>query len=283
MALYSARDYAVIFDLDARGADVLTRGVVLNRTRSVWCGDMLYVSVYPIWDTRAEITAARTALKKSSAAQARLNLKNAQLRLEQLANCNFGAGDLFMSCTYADDAQPETDKQARKDAQNFIRRLRGLRRRLGLPELKYIYVTEITHGARGVRYHHHMLLSGDGMNRDEVEALWKKGLVNSKRCQRLDSGVAGISCYMTKLKDTQTKLTRRKWCSSKNLKQPRVTYADHKLSARKIERIARDIEQDGRAIFQKAFKGYRVIEDIVIRRSEYVAGAYIYCRMRKND
>ncbi len=55
---------------------------------------------------------------------------------------------------------------------NYIRRIQRLRKKRGLPPLKYIAVTE--RGKKGGRYHHHITING-GIDRDELESLWGLG------------------------------------------------------------------------------------------------------------
>ena len=56
-----------------------------------------------------------------------------------------------------------------------------------------------------------------------------------------------------------------------------------KMSRRRAMKVARDVQIDGREIFEKLYTGYRVAEDIRVTYSDFMPGAYIYCRMRKRD
>ena len=63
--------------------------------------------------------------------------------------------------------------------------------------------------------------------------------------------------------------------------RPRVS--DRKVSRRRLALLAEDIMRDGRAILEKLYPGYRVAEPPIVRFSDFVAGAYIYARMRRRD
>ena len=66
---------------------------------------------------------------------------------------------------------PDSEERARKDIQNFIKRINRRRKKAGLENAKYIYILAMD-GYK--RPHFHILLSGDGVDRDELEELWGK-------------------------------------------------------------------------------------------------------------
>ena len=69
----------------------------------------------------------------------------------------------------------------------MMNRVKRMRSRRGLPALRYIYITERTESAAyGVRWHHHVIMSGDGLTREEIEEKWTKrhgGFCNTRRAQ----------------------------------------------------------------------------------------------------
>lgn len=278
-------DYCALFDGDMQTQE-LQRGVANYRTRTVKAGSMLYVDVYPVWKTKSidgmnAVTAAKK-IKRSAEAMAKVNERNARVKAEQILNANFGIGDYWMTLTYPDDRQPADDKEATRMIQAYLRRVKRRREKAGLPEMKYFYTMEITESEkRGRRYHYHLVTQGD-MDRDEMEKLWDKGIVNIRRVQRTEGGMSGIANYMTKQKQTQKKGARR-WNCSTNLKRPQATTNEHRISRKRAEAIASDTEQFGKAIFEKVFKGYRVIDEVRVRYSPYVSGAYISVRMEVPD
>lgn len=274
------------------------RGVQLQRTKSIKAGDLLYCSSYPVWTTAARADAAKRlqdAKGKARAqdAQRRLNARNAQARLEQIINANFGAGDLLVTCTYPSGKQPEDDKQVTRDMRNYIARLRRMCERKGIPAPAYVYVTESTESNRwGKRYHTHMILRADGLTREQAEAAWSKasgGICNTKRAARLPEGLTGWARYMAKqvcaAKDGDRAKSRHRWCASKGLKVPQPTVADKKISMRRVERIARDIEREpviARAYMEACYPGYELLE-MQVRTSEWVGGAYIYAVLTRKE
>lgn len=280
---------------DTAGSGRLNAGVTCQRAKTTRAGQMLYLAAYPIWDTQHQ-RQAKDALEqikrepKSSEAQRKLNAKNAQRRLVQLVNANFGAGDLLITCTYKQGCDPEDDKAAHKDMVNLLARLRRVYRKAGIEQPRYVYVTEVTESAkRGRRYHHHMIIEG-GIPRDAAEAAWAKvhgGICNTRRAQQLPEGLTGFAMYITKQvngKDRQQIATRRRWCASKNLIQPTITTADKKISRKRMEKIAADVDQAperARAALEHLYPGYRVLE-LEVRTSTYVSGAYIYATMTRD-
>ncbi len=277
---YSAREYEVLFDRETSTGTSVREGVSLYRTKTIKAGQIAEIEIYPIWQTQRQAQEAFQQREKQREAQERLNERNAQKKLIRKMNANFGAGDILITNTYG-DGRPESDEAAQRDMRNFMRRVKAYRRRLGLTETKYIYITERTEGKNGVRYHHHAIISGDGTDRDAIEGLWPYGHSNARRYQHTDSALTGWACYMTKKKDTQSKAMRRRWCASKNLIEPVVTTADHKISRRKAERIASQITEEARAVFETAYPEYRLTEAPVVKWSDYCAGVYIYARMVK--
>ena len=139
-----------------------------------------------------------------------------------------------------------------------------------------------THDKDGqiLRAHHHIVT--DFRDRDKAEALWKLGKRKQSRVLAPDEyGLAGMAAYLAKQKkDRRSRVTRR-WRSSKNLKQPRVTVSDHKLTRRAAERLAKATEGERRDFFERLMKHKYIYTDCEIKYSDIVAGAYIYVRMRR--
>ena len=172
----SAKDCLVLFDTSVEGklACGWESGVLHQRTRTVKAGPMVYVDCYPVWDT-AHARAANTEAKKEAHAKAqkRLDAKRRELKVEQLTNANFGAQDLILTMEYPLNRQPESGEKAKADIVNYLRRVNYARTKRGLLPLRYIYVTEWTQSEKyGLRWHHHVIMSGDGMTREEVEEKW---------------------------------------------------------------------------------------------------------------
>lgn len=293
----SAKDCLVLFDTSVGGRldGGWRAGVLHQRTKTIKAGPMVYVECFPVWDT-ATAQRARSEAKKEAhrKAQERLNRRNARKKLDRLVNTNFGSGDLIITCTYGHGKQPQDDEQAKKDIKNYMSRIKYRRKKRGLPEMKYIYVTEITVSAQyGVRYHHHIIMSG-GIGRDEAEACWGEkhgGICNAKKCQPTDRHLTGFSRYLTMDKRERTmeedgknpqRKMRRSWVPSKNLTDPVESVADKKISIRKAGRIAETVEDFGRAkeIFEKLYPECELLE-VSAKRSQWAAGVYVYAEMRR--
>ena len=295
----SAADALVLFDTSVGGRleTGWEAGVLHQRTKTVKAGPMVYVECYPVWDTR-HAHAARSEAKAEAhrKAQQKLNAKNARKKLERLVNANFGAGDIILTMTYPIGAQPGDDAQAHRDLVNYISRVKYLRRKRGLPAIRYITITEATQSERyGLRYHHHVIMGGDGITRDEAEACWTKkhgGICNAKLCQPTERHLTGFARYLTldkrnrtieaDGKNPQRRAGRRGWNPSKNLVDPAESVADKKISIRKAGRIA-EAAQDGaqmREVFARLYPGCELLE-VSAWRSRWAAGVYVYAELRR--
>lgn len=275
---YSSEYYLDIFDKayedskEEKFESLRSKDIFVYRVKTIKSGKMLESEIYPVWKSKGEATKAKKA-SETREAQKNLNDKNAKKNIIRKINTNFTDEDLAIDLTYK--GTPPDEEQARKDIQNYIRRIREYRRKHGLPELKYIYVIEFEAEGKGKkRIHHHMLMNS--MDRDVAEKLWGKGYANSRRLQPNEFGLEGIARYITK----DPKGTKR-WCASRNLEEPKITVADHKITKRQAEKIAKN-ENDAPALFEKIYKGYK-FNDIKVRYSDFVSGAYLYTRMRADE
>ena len=242
------------------------------RTKTIRAGNMLECEIYPIYK-RAEKKRAKKA-QPSKTAQENLNHKNTKKKIMRLTNTNFKSGDLWLTVGYDDEHLPQTPEQARKDIVNYLRRIKNKRKRLNLPPLKYIYVTEWSQNGERVRCHHHLILSGD-IERDDIEALWRGGSYPHTRRLRVkeDCGLNGLAAYLSKGQKYE-----KRWGHSINLKPyDKATVADRKITPRQAAKIALD-RSAAPELFEKVCAGY-TFRDIEIKRSDFVAGVYIYTQM----
>lgn len=285
---YSAEPFEAIFT-EPGDINIHARpGVIAYRTKTIWHGPMATVHSFAIWSTASEHARARSTIqsKGTSKAQQRINRRNAQDRVVQLANTNFGPGDVMVTNTYLPGNGPAGDEEARRDFHNYIARLKRLWKRMDKEPLKYIATIEKSESKRernDTRYHMHVLLNAAGVDRDLIEAAWGKGTSNTERYQHQESYFSGFAGYMAIWKPEQKKATKRQWLASKNLKRPKKTVSDKKLTVRRMERLALAMQIEGRAILEKAYPGYKVVGDVVVRRSAFVCGAYIYANLRRID
>lgn len=241
------------------------------REKNIFAGQYRETEIYFV--TASEVKQSRKKkTKESLPKQKNLNLKNSRKHLTRLINANFTADDLHLTLTYKN--QPETDTQAKKDVENFIRRLKYRRKKQGLPELKYITVVEQKDkDGRKVRLHHHVILSGD-MPRDEIEKVWKLGRCNASRLQPDECGLSGLANYITK-----NTYSGKRWAQSQNLIQPKVTVNDHKYSRKKLAKI---FEAPSEREIEALYEGYFVsrIEQGI---NDITGTMYMNIMMRKKE
>ena len=214
------------------------------REKKYTCGDYLEVDLYPVFSKQRG--RAKKA-KPTDEVQKRLNLRNAENILHRLLITNFTADDLKCELTYAPDAQPRDVKQAQRDLQNFMRRLKRLRKKKGLPPLKYVQATE--KGSRTERYHHHIVING-GISPKELAEVWGKGFVRKIQPLQFDEcGLMGIAKYFTK-----APLAYKSWSASRNLIQPEPKERTGRIPAKKVREMVSDNEN--RFLFENLYPGY---------------------------
>jgi len=284
-------EYEALFDIDGerrqdwslmnwmdegakRAATEIRIGAMGYRTRTTTAGPRLEAEVYPIFGRSTEAMLRRA--KKTNVTpekQARLNHERSIRHLVQLADANFDERDIHLTLTYS--AAP-TYERAQKDMRNFCLRLKRLREKRGLSPLKYIYTIEGDEDGRRERIHIHMLLNGD-MDREEIEKIWAKGYANADRLRPDENGLEAIARYITKQQKN-----RRKWCASRNLKQPKSRTSDSRCSRGQVKRIAFDIRNEAKAEMEKIYPGYCFVK-CTVKYSDVIDGAYIRCVMRKKE
>lgn len=249
------------------------------RVKTIRSGDMLEVEAYPLWSTA--IGSRRKKCNESSKVQSNLNDKNTIKKVTRIVHTNFTLKDIWATWTYANGRLPGDPEQAKKDMQNFIRRLkRWLKKQKKYEkfELKYIYVTEFDNKeGKKVRVHHHMITNFP--DRDVAEELWNGGgRVQTRKLQPDDLGLEGLVRYI--MKDKKKNPTKR-YTISRNMEQPKVSIADSKMTRKRAERIATE-EICAQELFEKMYKGYK-FNDIEVKYSEFTSGAYLYVRMKRID
>lgn len=296
-----AEKYEILFDLQKGEMNQTEVGAI--RTKTIRAGDTLEVEAFPI--TRISQEARREAIRrKSTAAQENLNVQNARKKICRLLENNFGDGDYGLHLTiayepyehgrmnkleYIDRIEksglPTEDDGARKMIKNYLRKLKREMKRRGRDpkELKYLYVIESSGERRPddpepmfPKYHFHAAISAPGLDRSDLERLWEAGYANCDRLNFNHNGLQAFAKYITK----QRKAVRR-WARSRNLIEPVATVSDRKISKRRAAMIAMDVNQFGREIFEKLYPGYRCTDEVRVRFSEFVPGAYIYARLRR--
>lgn len=253
-----------------------------EKVKTIMSGPILESEIYPVYERRIDTPRAD---KKNATEDAMKNYndKMAMKQMVRIINTNFDKDDLYITLTYPDRVLP-TEAQARKDMSNYIRRLKAARKKLNLPELKYLYVIEFVSEeeavySRKVRIHHHLIINK--MDRDLAEEIWKsakpKARAESRRLQPDDFGLEGVARYLGKWKKG-----KKRWYASRNLKKPKVNTSVTKLSKRKVEKIAREPDR-WHNLFESMYKNKYTLLDVEVFYSEIVAGYYIRARMRQKE
>lgn len=252
------------------------------RVRTIRSGDQIECECYPIHKPGSGSRRRRKEAGTSEAQEA-VNRRNVARQITRYLNANFTAADIHITATYADGQLPTTEKDAQRELAAYMRRLRRLFARMQRQgrisqsaEFKYLYVSEYaSRDGEPVRIHHHIVCNLP--DRDAAESCWRAGRANADRLQPDRYGFTALAKYLTK-----APRNKRKWDKSRNLRPPRVTVADKKLSRRQMLRIAEAADTEAKAIFTRLYPGCEYL-DCEVRRSEWVQGAYIYARMRRTD
>lgn len=235
--------------------------------------EVLEVEIFPIWDTGS---CPGHRVKATSEAQEEVNRRNAEKTLFRKIHANFIAGvDLHVTLSYRGKETPG-EEQAYRDVANFIRRVKRYRENHGLSELKYIYVTEfLGKNLRKVRIHHHVIMSGTGMDEKTVKKLWGKGRVECSLLEPDESGFIALTKYIIK---SPRGNGLKRWRCSKNLVDPEQRISETHIGRRRAEKMAADMEEGAAKIFCRRYRGYEFIECEVKRLA---AGVYIYAKLYK--
>lgn len=245
-------------------------------TKEIRSGEQLEVEIYPEFTKQQEKEIPTEGMKKKQRqAQRNLNEKNSRKQCERIINANFGDRDIWATFTYTDDEMPDTMEQAERDMKNYIRRLNYQRKKQGLKNVRYVYVTECSDKGR---FHHHIVLDGD-MSMDTVEETWKLGRRNQvRRLDKDENGLTGMAKYITKEKKAKS---QKKWKASKGLKQPEEKVNHYKFRKKDVDEVIRNHN----CLKDKLLKWYGqegyIYTSQEIRYNDFNGRYYIYARLRK--
>ena len=295
-------DYDLLFDLPEGEYEGGKIGGV--RTVTIRAGRSLEILCHPIVRISAEARREAKA-RRSTPAMERLNAKNTERHIMRLIEANFTREAIVVTGTYAypmeDYGMCDLEEMAgiydrrglpwdvdriRKDVRNWREKLK--RRVLAVggraSDLKWIVRIEEGKEPPGVglppKYHFHAIVEGPGLDSETVKALWeeKHGHAHCDRLDLKDDGAARVARYLCKQRSGG-----RWWSHSRNLRAPVPRISDRKMSRRRMGRIAADVQRDGQTILESLYPGYKVVELPDVKYSDFVAGCYIYARMRRRD
>lgn len=248
-------------------------------TKEIRAAEQLEVEIYPEF-TRKRVGEIPEAGRRKLDPKAKrdLNEKNSRKQCERVINANFGDGDIWATFTYSADYAPVSMEVARSNMQNYIRRLNYQRRKRGLPNARYVYVTE--QGDKG-RWHHHIVLDGD-IEMDIVESLWIYGKRNQvRRLEKDENGLVGMAKYISKPKGKDKGKYQKTWTPSKNLRKPKETKNHYKTKRSHVNKIVRGelpVQEHLERWYAK--DGYEFVE-AEIRHNRWNGQYYICARMRR--
>lgn len=293
------RDYDLLYDLPAGEYD--GRGVDGVRTTTIRAGRSLEVMCCPIIKVGPE---AKRELKrrKSTPAMEKVNQRNTERHMMRYLEYNYTPMAVVFTLTYHYPAEdygfcnlkelsdlywdrglPWDVGRVRMDVRNFHGKMRRQVIRAGGEAKDYKWIIRIEEGkkppAEGLppKYHIHGIAEGPGITCELIETLWPHACVKTESFKLADDGAARYARYMLK-----QKTGGRWWSHSRNLKEPPRTVSERKVSRRRLNRIAADVQRDGREILEKLYPSYKLVE-ATAHYSDFVAGAYIYARMRRRD
>lgn len=238
-------------------------------TKTIESGNQFEIEIYPEFTKKRDIPTH----KKNETAQKNLNNKKARKYFTRLINTNFKTG-YWITFTYCNDHLPCDMERARKDMSNYIKKINRWRKKKGLENMKYIYVTEWNEKKK-IRCHQHLICES-GLTMDEMESGWTKGKRNEIR--RIDyddeNALNALGEYLTK-----DPAGKKRWCSSKNLKKP-VEHKNHQTFRMKH---IREMVLDHNAVeryMRSRYPAYQFV-GADIYYNDFNARYYVYARMRK--
>lgn len=278
------------------------QGVGGVRTMTWRAGRQLEVAVFPILQLNRQ--ARREAKRrKTTPAMARINARNQEHHTMRLIEANFPAMSAVVTGTYAyppagdygmmnlEELAAEYNKRrlpwemerVRMDVRNWLARLRRRVVKMGGdPARDFKWLVRIEEGrepsAPGIpaKFHFHAIVEGPGLDTETVKALWeeKHGRAHVDPLRLSDDGAVQLAKYFCKQR------SGGRWMShSRNLKIVTPRVSDRKVSRRRLSRLAANVMRDGREILEGLYKGYQLAE-VRVTYSDFVAGAYVYARLR---
>lgn len=212
-------------------------------------------------------TGKKRAPKSSPSKDAvrKVNEKNAVRLLTAKLNHNFRGGDLHVTLTYAGEVP--TQEQAKKDKQNFLRKLKRYSDKAGTV-LKRVDVTEYENH----RIHHHIVISG--IPAEVISEAWDKGFVKFSILEA-SGNYKNLAEYLIKetsktFRDDDNPNKRRYNCS-RNVVTPEIKQV--RISERELYRELQPvkgyyIDFDSVNYYEHALTGMQCVEYIMISLDE---------------
>lgn len=208
--------------------------------------------------------------------------------MERLINENFTDRDLWLTLTYDDEhLPPDGDIDAAiKNVQRFIRRVNYQRKKRGLPNARYVYVTAYN-PTEEIRWHHHIVMDGE-MDMDVVEKCWNQSSRNEvRRLQKDENGLTGMAKYIVEEKNRVK--SEKRWNSSQGLRDPDIKVVHSKRPTaktggyKKIGTYVETMKKGHEQVREQMLKWYPDFDftDAGIYYNDFNSMFYIRARMRK--
>lgn len=262
---------------------------VVYALKEIRAGDQFEVEIYPQFKKMDEVPPEGRSIKKDNdKAQRNLNDKNARKYVERLINENFTDRDLWLTFTYDNEhLPPDGDIDAAiKNVQKFIRRVNYQRKKRGLPNARYVYVTAYN-PTEEIRWHHHIVMDGD-MDMDVVEGCWKQSSRNEvRRLQKDENGLTGMAKYIVEEKNRVK--SEKRWNSSQGLRDPDIKVVHSKRPTakaggyKKIGTYVETMRKGHEQVREQMMRWYPDFDftDAGIYYNDFNSMFYIRARMRK--
>lgn len=282
------------------------------REKQTVSGRLFEADFYPVWNDGRRMPSRVPKHKRSTAEQQKYNHKQAVKNCIRMINVNFNETDHILHPTYEPSKAPQNEKQARRDLQNALKRLKRRREKelkiteqalAAIPNIKelesqrnilekkrdklnepfkYIYVVEKVTYKSGKyagrdNWHFHLFITG-GLDRDETEKMWHGGMrTNCDRFQPDKFGPEAMAKYM--MKDPQGS---KRFVHSRNLQKPNPPkIRDGKITKRGVERLAK-FRNDDAEYWENRYKGYRFVRCFQ-RYNSYNGHYYVSVVMIKTE
>lgn len=226
----------------------------LNRESIHKSGDYMEIDIFPV---RKPAGRRSAKAKPTRLVQQKLNERNATRRFTWLLQENFGSKDYICELSYPSDFPYDKALEGREFA-CFLRNIKNAFKKEDV-EFKYMHNTEL--GKENGRPHYHLVCSGD-LGEEILKKKWnerftkdpKTSFIRTSHLKFTKTGLAGVAFYLSK----DPRLCYRSYCCSKNLKQPRESQRDGRISGRKLQELRND--RYNARIFEELYPGYVFVD-----------------------
>ena len=278
----------------------------LYREKIYRCGEYLEVEVFPVF--KKANGGRRAKYKPTNEMQARLNQRRAERALIRILNGNFTEDDISVTLTFDAKSLPETFEEAERAAKNFLRRVKRLRKKMGLDEIKYVIIPG------SGRFHFHIPMSG-GLDAKELAAMWPYGYCNVIFFRFNENGIEGHAKYIANqfdedqyggedllsmfdideetgevrensefgIRNSKSKRAKgkRRYSCSRNIVRPVAEERDGEITASKVEELA-TVDSASRRAFERLYPGY-CLSDCKPYYNAENGGYYLQVKMYRQD